>query len=68
MYRLAFAQLHDSARISVDGQVAGSLIAPPYELDLQLACGKHRLDIELCNGAGNRDCLAGLPTGFRLEH
>ncbi len=67
MYRLAFTQLHDSARISVDGLAAGSLIAPPYELDFQLACGKHRLDIELCNGPGNRDCLAGLPTGFRIE-
>lgn len=67
MYRLAFSQLHDSARIIIDGKLAGSLIAAPYELDLQLHCGKHRLNIELFNGAGNRDCLAGLPTGFRLE-
>lgn len=67
MYRLAFTQLHDSARISVDGQLVGSRIAPPYELDFELASGKHRLDIELYNAPGNRDCLAGLPTGLRLE-
>ena len=55
IYRLAFTQLHDSARFSVDGQLVG-MNCTAYELDFELASGKHRL-ISNSTTPRNRDCL-----------
>lgn len=64
-FALEFALFHDSIKVSVDGKVVQTLIAPPYRLELELSAGIHTLQLEVCNAPGNRDVLSGLPAGLQ---
>ena len=57
--------VRDSVRIVIDGIEQGILIAPPYQWETELAAGKHRIELEVCNAPGNRDVMAGLPAGLQ---
>ena len=64
-YMLDLNLVRDSVRIVIDGIEQGILIAPPYQWETELAAGKHRIELEVCNAPGNRDVLAGLPAGLQ---
>lgn len=64
-YALDLKLVKDSVRIFVDGTELGVVIAPPYRRETDLAAGPHRIRLEVCNGPGNRDILAGLPAGLQ---
>jgi len=64
-YALDLKLVKDSVRVWLDGTELGTLIAPPYRLEVELAAGEHTLKLEVCNAPGNRDILAGLPAGLQ---
>ena len=64
-YTLDLKLVKDSVRIWIDGREQGTLIAPPYCLEFELAAGKHTIRLEVCNAPGNRDVLAGVPAGLQ---
>jgi len=64
-YTLALPILKDSVRVYIDGKEVGTLIASPYQLEVELAAGEHAITLEVCNAPGNRDILAGVPSGLQ---
>ena len=64
-YMLDLKLVKDSVRIIIDGAEQGTLIAPPYCMEIELAAGKHTARLEVCNAPGNRDVLAGVPAGLQ---
>ena len=64
-YELDLDHADDSVKILLDGAEQGTLIAPPYRLEIELGKGRHSIRLEVCNAPGNRDILAGLPAGLR---
>ena len=66
-YSLDLKLVKDSVRIRIDGREQGTLIAPPYRLEVDLTEGKHEIRLEICNAPGNRDVLAGLPAGLQTR-
>ena len=64
-YTLDLKLVKDSVLVRIDGKELGTLIAPPYGLEVELAAGEHTLKLEVCNAPGNRDILAGLPAGLQ---
>ena len=66
-YTLELKLVKDSVRIWIDGIEQGTLIAPPYRLEVELTAGKHAIRLEVCNAPGNRDILAGLPAGLQAR-
>ncbi|MBQ9337749.1 MAG: hypothetical protein IJS14_10690 [Lentisphaeria bacterium] len=66
-YTLDLKLAADSVRIVVDGAEQGTLIAPPYRQEIELAAGEHSIRLEVCNAAGNRDVMAGLPAGLQAD-
>jgi hypothetical protein len=65
IYSLKLNTVKDSVRIYIDGVDKGTLIAQPYQLDIELASGVHKIRLELCNATGNRDINAGVPAGLQ---
>ena len=65
-YTLDLKLVKDSVRILIDGREQGTLIAPPYRQEIELAAGKHTVRLEVCNAPGNRDVLAGVPAGLQV--
>ncbi|MBO4633365.1 MAG: hypothetical protein J5858_15720 [Lentisphaeria bacterium] len=64
-YRLDLNLVKDSVRIWIDGAEIGTLIAPPYQQEIELSAGDHTIRLEVCNAPGNRDILAGVPAGLQ---
>ena len=64
-YTLELKLVKDSVRIWIDGVEQGTLIAPPYRLEVELPAGEHTIRLEVCNAPGNRDVLAGVPAGLQ---
>lgn len=64
-YTLTLDLVNDSVQISVDGVTQKTLIAPPYQIQLDLSAGEHLIRLEVCNAPGNRDILAGVPAGLQ---
>ena len=63
-YLLPLDTISDSCRVLVDGKVIATVIAPPYQIVLDLQQGLHHIAIELCNGPGNREIMAEIPAGL----
>jgi len=62
-FRLALGRVESAASVLVDGTECATLLSPPYELDLELAAGKHALRLQVSNAPGNRDRLSDVPSG-----
>ena len=65
IYCLKLDLRKESVRILIDGQDRGILIAPPYQMEVELCSGEHNIHLEVCNAPGNRDTAAGLPAGLQ---
>ena len=64
-YLLDLGRVDDLAEIFLDGVSLGEKITPPYAWKTGfLKQGAHELRITVCNGPGNRDRLADLPSGL----
>lgn len=64
-YWLSLGRVEDIAEVFIDGKSIAVLPWTPYECRLEyLASGSHELRIDITNGPGNRDRLAGLPSGL----
>ena len=66
-YTLDLKLVKDSVRVWIDGVEQGTLIAPPYCLEVELPAGKHLIRLEVCNAPGNRDVLSGVPAGLQAR-
>ena len=65
VYVLKLNTEKDSVKIFVDGKECATLLAAPYQLEIELNSGEHDIRLELCNAPGNRDILAGVPAGLQ---
>ena len=65
IYCLKLDLRKESVRILIDGQDRGTLIAPPYQMEVKLCSGEHNIHLEVCNAPGNRDTAAGLSAGLQ---
>lgn len=64
-YLLDLGKVEDLAEVSIDGQKICTLFKHPYVTGkFALSAGKHSITIKVANGPGNRDRLAGLPSGI----
>ena len=61
---LVFDTLKSAAKVYIDGEYLGSVIRPPYRLDLSVLQGKHEIRIETCNTLGNMLNGLRLPSGL----
>jgi hypothetical protein len=52
--RLDLGKVADSARVTLNGKLLGTLWAPPYQFDLPALPGNNVLEIEVTNVAANR--------------
>ena len=65
VYVLKLNTEKDSVKIFVDGKECATLLAAPYQLEIELNSGEHDIRLELCNASGNRDILAGVSAGLQ---
>jgi hypothetical protein len=64
-YKLLLGRVEDVAEVFIDGKAVKTIAWPPYECLLgHFVAGTHELRINIANGPGNRDRLAGLPAGL----
>ena len=61
---IVFDNLKSAAKVYVDGEYQGSVIRPPYRLDLNMSCGKHTITIKTANTLGNMLDGVRLPSGL----
>jgi hypothetical protein len=65
IYSLKLNVVKDSVKVFIDEIEQGTLIAPPYHLDVKLTSGIHEIRLELCNAPGNRDIISSVPAGLQ---